>query len=1008
MELVGSSPTRTLAPYFLLPNADPTVDRFPLLATAVDVTVSGVIADVRVKQTYKNAGQRALEAVYVFPASTRAAVYGLKMTIGERTIVAQIQERQKAQQDYQQAKREGKSAALLEQQRPNVFQMSVANLMPGEVITVELSYTELLVPVDTVYEFVFPTVVGPRYVGYAQTDGDDSSTANPTLPAGKPPTYDFDLQVRLDAGMPLHDVASPSHRVKVAADGPTRASVELDASERQGGNRDFILRYRLAGDCIASGLVLARGVQGGSFLLMVQPPRQIEPAKLPPREYIFIMDVSGSMRGFPLETSKRLLVDLVSGLRPFDTFNIVTFAGASTTLAERSLQATPLNLQVAQAFMERQRGGGGTELLAALKRALNLPHVGSASRTVVLATDGLVKVEAEAMRVVQQNLGNANLFAFGIGNSVNRFLIEALARAGSGEPTIVARPDEAPARAEQFRRTIASPVLTGIKVDWEGFQVSEVEPEAIPDTFADRPVVVSGKWSGEAKGRIVVRGSTGDQPFAQSFDVAGLTISDRDRGLRNLWARSRIDALADLEALHDPIDHRPAITELGLQNSLLTQYTAFVAIDSQIRNAGGDSTTIRQPLPMPEGVSNQAVGGYAAQPMSRSMSTTDGSSSALDGVRKDIQYERYIPEEERGGRPGFMHGNDELELGIGTAVNLTSDEVGEPVRVPLALAYGVSRELSLGVHSREGLCVTGDDHGCARVFNQLGADVLIALARRWDSGVALRFGFSFGSFAPIWPRLAVGLPMQGVLAEDRLLLRFEPGIEWGLSHTEVNSAVLVLPVRLQLLLRRTISLYAESGVQAAWSRTDTRYVFPAGLGLQLTAAKWLDVALELTVAAKAGSEMPETARRIFYDSAATITPAIYDRSLLLNFRLHGIAGKIYKTLADEEDQGPVDGRPSRSAPWPSRCTPTAMPCTGSASPSCRRSASLATPRPSMWITCVHTRESCSHESSSPSRAVGEAGDFRLHLLARRTFLRRLPGEGEGARRMSQGPTGELR
>ena len=907
--------TESLAPYFLLPQADPEIDRFPLLSTTAEVTVSGVIADLRVKQTYKNEGQRAIEAVYVFPASSRAAVYGLKMTIGERTVVAQIQEREKARQDYEQAMREGKSASLLEQHRPNVFQMNVANLMPGDLITVELSYTELLVPVDGTYEFVFPTVVGPRYVRGPEPSGEDDQepspgfTANPTLPAGVPPTYALDLKVQLDAGMPLFDLASPSHQVKIVADGPTRAAVKLDATERAGGDRDFILRYRLAGDRIASGLVLAKRQEGGTFLLMVQPPRQLKPADLPPREYIFIMDVSGSMHGFPLEISKRLVGDLVSGLRPVDSFNIVMFESTSRSLAERSVPATRHNLQVAQCFIDSQGGGGGTELLPALKHALALPRVAGASRTVVLATDGFVDVEAEAMRVAQQNLGNANLFAFGIGNSVNRFLIEALARVGRGEPAIVVREDEAPARAEEFRRYIESPVLTGIKVSFEGWQVAGVEPESIPDVFASRPAVVVGTWIGEPKGRVVVRGTTSGQPFEQSFDVAGIKVSGEDRGLRNLWARSRIDGLTDLEALRDRIDHRQEITDLGLQNGLLTKYTSFVAIDSQIRNVAGGSTTVRQPLPMPQGVSDLAVGGYQPVP-GAAASDRDGDgipdsddelesvadmSSTPTSLMKQAAYERY---EERmpGGYPRFMLGTGELEAGVGAAVNVTPDHVGEPVRIPLSLAYGASERLSLGLHSREGLCVTGSKHGCAKVFNQLGADLLYALVRDRDGVMALRLGFSYASVDPAWARLAFGVPMQLMLARRLLFLRFEPGFEWGMQDADDNPAVFVLPLQLRLLASDEISLYAQGGFQAAWSQTGKRYVIPAGVGLQLAAATWLDIALELTLAAKAGSEMPEAARRIFYDSAATITPAIYDRSLLMNLRLHGSARKLLDAL----------------------------------------------------------------------------------------------------------------
>jgi Ca-activated chloride channel homolog len=938
-----ASATRSQAPYFLLLNGDPEVDHFPLLSTTADVTVSGVIADVRVKQTYKNAGRKAIEAVYVFPASTRAAVYGMKMTIGERTVVAQIQEREQARQAYQEAQQQGKSASLLEQQRPNVFQMSVANLMPGDLITVELSYTELLVPADSIYELVFPTVVGPRYVGSPERGSavTEDFTANPTLPAGLPPTYDLALTVHLEAGMPLFDVASPSHRIQVAHDGATRAEVRLDPTERAGGNRDFILRYRLAGDRIASGLVLTKGQEGGSFLLMVQPPRQIKPAQLPPREYVFIMDVSGSMHGFPLETSKRLIGDLVSALRPIDSFNIVLFENSSRALAERSVPASRHNLRAAQCFIDSHVGAGGTELLPALQRALNLPRTPGASRTVVLATDGLVRVEAEAMRVAQQNLGNANLFVFGIGHSVNRFLIEALARVGRGEPAIVLDENEAAERAEKFRRYIEAPVLTDIKVEFDGFQTSEVEPESVPDAFTSRPVIVFGKWSGEPHGRVVVRGSTGGQPFEQSFDVAGIKIADDDHGLRKLWARSRIEGLGDLEALHDRIDHKKEITELGLQNNLLTRYTSFVAIDSQIRNVEGDSTTIRQPLPMPQGLSNLAVGGYEAVPRHTRSGGADDEplmrvQSSPDGV-KVLWRHRYEPSTPRG-LPRFMVEGDALEMDAGAAMNVAPNHLGEPVRTPFSVGYGATWKLAMGLHSREGLCVTGGGHGCSRFFNQLGADLVYALDRDEDGGRALRVGVSLASFDPLWPRLALGAPVQFALARQRLFLRLEPGVEWGLVHTDVNSAAFILPVQLQLLAFQhrsgSLSVYASTGVQAAWMRPEQRYAIPVGLGLQLALARWLDVAAELSMVAKAGSEMPEAARRIFYDTAATVTPSIYDRSLLLHVRLHEDTGRLAQELSrwwavdeDEVDGEAVDDDPREriATPQVARRAPAAPP-----------------------------------------------------------------------------------
>jgi len=246
------SSDKTLAPYFFIPGGDGGVDRLPLKSTRAAVSIAGVIADVKVTQVYRNTGKSPVEATYIFPASTRAAVSGLKMTIGSRTIEAEIRTRDQARQEYEQARSLGRGATLLEQQRPNVFQMNVANIMPGDEIKVELDYSELIIPTDKVYEFVYPTVVGPRYANRpaAGAVAKEAWVKNPYLHQGQAPTYDFGITVDINAGMPVSRIASPSHDIKVAYQGSSSATVTLDPSDRQAGNRDYVLRYRLDGDKI--------------------------------------------------------------------------------------------------------------------------------------------------------------------------------------------------------------------------------------------------------------------------------------------------------------------------------------------------------------------------------------------------------------------------------------------------------------------------------------------------------------------------------------------------------------------------------------------------------------------------------------------------------------------------------------------------------------------------------------------------------------------------------------
>ncbi|HKY08196.1 MAG TPA: VIT domain-containing protein, partial [Candidatus Binatia bacterium] len=421
---------RTLSPYFLI-DGDPATDRFPLKQTNVEVNISGVIADVLVKQTYANDGVQPISARYIFPASTRAAVHGMKMTIGAQVITAKIKEREAAQKQFDQAKSEGKSASLLKQQRPNVFSMNVANIMPGDSIEIELRYTELLVPTDGTYEFVYPTVVGPRYSRQAEADAPETDRwiKSPYLPQGSSAQTRFNIMTRISAGMPVQEIASPSHDTYYSWDGASSATVSLRDAETFSGNRDYILRFRLAGKEIQSGLMLFENRDEKFFLLMVQPPERVRQEDIPPREYIFVVDVSGSMHGFPLEISKKLLKDLIANLRQNDRFNVILFSGGSRLMTPESLPATEANVKRAIQIIDGQQGGGGTELLAAVRRGFSLPRDISFSRTMLIVTDGFIGAEREVFEEIEQNLNRTNVFAFGIGSSVNRYLIEGIAKA---------------------------------------------------------------------------------------------------------------------------------------------------------------------------------------------------------------------------------------------------------------------------------------------------------------------------------------------------------------------------------------------------------------------------------------------------------------------------------------------------------------------------------------------------------------------------------------------------
>jgi Ca-activated chloride channel family protein len=594
---------RTLSPFFVVDGATPGSEAMPLESTHADVHIAGVIANVTVKQTYRNDGTTTISARYVFPASTRAAVYGMKMTIGDRVIVAKIKEKDQAKTEYDAAKREGKTASLLEEQRPNVFTMSVANILPKDRIDVELRYTELLVPTDGTYELVYPTVVGPRYV--SERAQDSSFAAIPYTHAGTPPTYALGLDVAIDAGMAIQALESPSHTIATHW-GASHTSAKVDVTDGGSGNRDFVLRYRLAGKDLVSGLMLYPGAKENFFLLMVQPPHRPSSEDIVPREYIFIVDVSGSMHGFPLEVSKRLMRDLLTRLRPTDKFDVLLFSGASELYSAHSVEASKASIDDALAFIDAHQSGGGTELLPAMQQAMQLPRPeGKISRSFVVVTDGYIAEEPAVFDHIKDHLGEANVFAFGIGTAVNRHFMEGVAKAGQGEPFIVLDEKEADTAAKKFRAYVESPVLTEVKAAFDSFAAYDIAPKVLPDVFADRPVVVFGKYRGSPSGKITLTGASGRGRFVNTIDASTVTPDASNVALSYLWARARISELSDF---YNQDAHKDEVTRLGLEYNLLTRFTSFLAVDQIVRAPGG-STDVVQPSPMPAGVSDTAIGG---------------------------------------------------------------------------------------------------------------------------------------------------------------------------------------------------------------------------------------------------------------------------------------------------------------------------------------------------------------------------------------------------------------
>ncbi len=602
-----SEDQKTESPYFLIKTEEGKPLEFVLESTSVEANIVGPIADVLVKQKYTNSSDVPIEAIYVFPASNRSAVYAMEMKIGDRIIKAKIKEKQEARQAYETAKKEGKRASLLEQHNPNVFQMNVANILPGDVIEIRMSYNEFLIPEEGEYTFVYPTVVGPRYTGESKTQ--KPFTANPHLTAGSKTPYSFDMDINLSSPIHIQKAGSISHKVDIDFSDKNSLSVALHNTESGGGNRDFIFQYSMADAKVTAGTSFYDHGDEKFFLSIIEPPKKVTQDQIVPREYIFIVDVSGSMHGFPLEVSKELMRNLLGQLRPEDSFNVLLFESNNQMMFPQSQSVTPQNISQATQLVNNQSGGGGTNMLNAIKNAMAVPKKESTSRSFVIISDGYVSVERKTFEYIENNLGNANFFAFGIGSGVNRFIIDGIAHVGRGEPFVITSPEFAQATANKFKQYIESPVLTNIKADILGMDVYDVTPKHIPDLMAERPIYIFGKYRGEPKGKIEISGNQGANAFTQTIALESETPSKENSALRYLWAREKIRTLSDFQSVDHNEGEKKKIIGLGLKYNLLTSFTSFLAVEEVPVLANGNNTrTVKQALPLPQGVSNYAIG----------------------------------------------------------------------------------------------------------------------------------------------------------------------------------------------------------------------------------------------------------------------------------------------------------------------------------------------------------------------------------------------------------------
>lgn len=601
----------------------------PLQHTGVKATLAGFTADVEVAQTYDNPYKTAIEASYIFPLPENAAVYSMKMIIGDRVIEAVVKERGAARRTYERARAAGQTAALLEQERPNVFTQSVANIEPGKKIEVVLRYVQDLSYDAGEYEFVFPMVVGPRYIPGTPLDGaeagkgtyadttlvpDASRITPPYLGKGQRSGHDISIDVVASGAGVVSTFAVPTHDVKSESRPDGAIHLQLAGADTI-PNRDFVMRYRVAGPKPVATLY-STGRDKGAFSLVLQPPALDVEKNVGKRELVFVVDVSGSMTGAPLGLCKAAMRTALQGMRPVDTFNVITFAGSTGRLFPKPRPASDATIRTALGYIDRLSAGGGTEMLDAIAAALTPDVEAGRRRYVFFMTDGEVgndeKILASTRTFVseiEKKGGGARVFGFGAGSSVNRNLLGGLAREGKGLTVYVTNREDPDRAVNRFYRYIDRTILRKVRVDYGAATTFDVFPAELPDLFASHPMIVHGRYKGALTGPITIRATSGDGEVTIPVTIARAPADDGWPLQDLLWARAKIGSLeGDLWSAGNPSTAQQGITELGIQYHLATLFTSFVAVDNSKVVGDGHPVHVVQPVQVPEGVDGKAAG----------------------------------------------------------------------------------------------------------------------------------------------------------------------------------------------------------------------------------------------------------------------------------------------------------------------------------------------------------------------------------------------------------------
>ncbi len=607
--------------YVLSPDGEK--QAFTLTHTEVKARIDGNVSQVAVTQRFQNPFNEPLEAVYVFPLPDEAAVYDMEIKIGDRIIKGDIKQREEAQRIYEEARQQGRTAGLLEQERDNIFTQSLANIKPGEQIEVTIRYSDSLPFEGGNYEFVFPMVVGPRYIPGTPTNPrtpntnqvpDASRITPPVLRPGTRSGHDISVAVEINAGVPISNIQSPSHQIVTSQSGEM-VRIELGKADSI-PNKDLILRYGVSGDRTKATVLTQSDDRGGHFAIYLIPALDYNRNEIVPKDVIFLMDTSGSQSGDPLAKCQELMRRFINGLNPNDTFTIIDFANTATALSTRPLANTPANRNMAMDYINQLQANGGTELLNGIQTVLNFPPAENGRlRSIVLLTDGYIGNDTEVIAEVQQKLKAGNrLYSFGVGSSVNRFLVDRLAEVGRGTSQVIRQDEPTEEVAERFFRQINNPVLTNIEVTWEGGgEPAEVYPGSAPDLFAEQPLVLFGRKGDRMRGQLRVTGITanGDR-YEELFRMA--FEEDGNPAIAQLWGRQRIKDLMSQMYGGETTSGVTAVTNTALAYRLLSAYTAFVAVSEEVRvDPDGTTRRVQVPVELPEGVSYDGIFGVDSE-----------------------------------------------------------------------------------------------------------------------------------------------------------------------------------------------------------------------------------------------------------------------------------------------------------------------------------------------------------------------------------------------------------